>query len=183
MKLSTTSQRQSLMLYFKPVNAPEPRKLYAPARHRAMLERIYTGLGAACEWCEAPGERADGPGELAIGLDAGAHTGTITVGRIGADTPAAARQALDDLLERGRLGAAYVELPLSDPSAPSLCEAFEAAGCYFAGVGPLMLNGGDALRLQHVATPLDLSKLSVFSPFGQELLAYIGSERDRTRRS
>jgi hypothetical protein len=56
-----------------------------------------------------------------------------------------------------------------------LTEALEDAGCFFSGVEPGILESGDALRLQYVSKPLDLSQLSIFSPFGRELLDYVAS--------
>ena len=116
---------------------------------------------------------------MRIGADAGKRVGTIAIDRIGAETATAALQAYDDLLSAQHLAAVYVELPLFDPGTPALCEAFERRGAYFAGLAPWMLGGQDALRLQHVAVPVDPAKLSIFSPFGRELLAYIESERRR----
>ena len=45
MELSTTTQRQSCMLYVKPLRPREPRTVYAPPRHRAMIAAIYEQLG------------------------------------------------------------------------------------------------------------------------------------------
>ena len=47
MQLSTTTQRQSFMLYVRPLGARERRTLYVPARHRAIVERIYERLATA----------------------------------------------------------------------------------------------------------------------------------------
>ncbi|HYL27213.1 MAG TPA: hypothetical protein VEW74_05210, partial [Candidatus Nitrosotalea sp.] len=45
MRLAATTPRQSCMLYVKVLRAREPRTIYAPERHRAILSRIYAELG------------------------------------------------------------------------------------------------------------------------------------------
>ena len=71
-----------------------------------------------------------------------------------------------------------MSLSLEDPGTPALCESVESLGFFFAGVGPWMLGGKDALRLQLPLTPIDLSALVVVGEFGKLLLNYIASERD-----
>lgn len=43
-------QRESNLLYFKYLAAPPPSTVYAPAQHRALLERIYGNLGTPVEY-------------------------------------------------------------------------------------------------------------------------------------
>ena len=55
----------------------------------------------------------------------------------------------------------------------------ESYGFFFSGVGPWMLGGRDALRLQMPLTPIDLSALTIVGEFGKELAEYVAAERDR----
>lgn len=177
MKLSTTSQRQSCMLYVKPLRAREPRTIYAPPRHRAIIARIYEQLGLPVTF-EAETMRS-GSGVVHTSLTRGDGVATISVEEIGAETPDLVRQAVEDLRATCRLGAIYAALALEDPGAPELCEAMEEYGFYFAGVGPWMLGGKDSLRMQMPLTPIDLSELVVVGDFGRELLEYVAAERER----
>jgi hypothetical protein len=140
---------------------------------------MYASLGIPVRNSTAPAVSSENGTNVRAAVDPSEGFGRIVVGRIGPQTVVEALQAFRDLLS-ARAPAIYVDLPLRDPRMPELCEKLEAAGCYFAGIGPWLLDGNDALRLQHVAVPLDLSKLSIFSDFGKELLDYIGRERDRT---
>lgn len=177
MELSTTTQRQSCMLYLKPLQPREPRAIHAPPRHRAIVASIYEQLGLPL----LPGDAAlsNGRGRFHAGITRADATGTIAIEAIGAETPQLVRQAVEDLRAIRRLGAIYASLPLEDPGTPALCEAMESYGFFFSGVAPWMLGGKDTLRLQMPLTPIDLSALVVIGTFGKVLLDYIGSERER----
>jgi hypothetical protein len=177
MELSTTAQRQSCMLYIKPLQARQPRTIYTPLHHRAIVARIYEQLRLPVAMRD--GLKPAGRGIFHTTITRGDGTATITVEAVGAETPELVCQAVRDLLETHRLGAIYASLPIEDPGSPALCETMESHGFFFSGVGPWMLDGRDALRLQMTLTPLDLSALVVIGDFGKVLLDYIGSERER----
>lgn len=175
MDLSTTSQRQSVMLYAKALTQRDAPTLYAPSRHRAIIAEIYDRLGLNVRFADGviPMER----GSLHVALDNGTHTGEIAVVRAGAETFEHLCQATADLRAMRHLGAIYVSLPLEDAGTPSLCEALESIGFFFSGIGPWMLDGRDSLRLQMPLTPIDTSVLTIVGDFGRRLLTYIEGER------
>ncbi len=177
LQLSTTTQRQSCMLYVKPLRAREARTIYASPRHRAMIEAIYEQLGLPVVLSDGAPSKARG--RLHEGITRSDAIGTIEIEVVGEETPDLARQAAEDLRATSRLGALYASLPLEDPGTPALCDAMESYGFFFSGVGPWMLGGKDALRLQMPLTPIDLSGLVVIGDFGKRLLDYVASERER----
>ncbi len=183
MELSTTSQRQSTMLYFKLLKPPEPRIAYAPSAHAEILKRIYANLEIPAQFRE--GTSAEGRGVMRTSANRADATATIDVLKIGADSAAALRQAIEDLRSLAHLGAIYVRLPLDDPATPGLCMLAESCGLFFSGAGPWMLDGRDALIVQLPLTPIALSGLTVVGDFGKELLAYIDveSKKHATSRS
>jgi hypothetical protein len=177
MELSTTSQRQSCMLYVKPLKSREARAIFSPPQHRSMVASIYAQL--ALPITVRDGTPPTGRGIFHAALTPGDGIGTVVVEAIGSETPELVRQAVEDLRATRRLGAVYVSLPLEDSGAPALCDAMEACGFFFSGVGPWMLGGRDALRLQMPLTAIDFSALVVVGTFGRRLLDYIGSQRER----
>lgn len=177
LELSATAQRQSFMLYFKPLRARETRTVYAPARHRAMIEKIYAQLGLPVTL--AQGSPPSEHGVLRTTIVRADEIGRITVDLAGAGCADLVRQAVNDLRGLRHLGGLYVRLPLDDPGTPELCDAIEGLGFFFGGVGPWMLDGRDMLRMQMPLTPLDFSALTVVGEFGNELAAYVEAERDR----
>ncbi len=177
MELSTTAQRQSCMLYFKPLRTRAERTVYAPPHHRAMLARIYESLGLPVRFGEAEAPRSRGLFHTSVAR--GDAIGTLEIESVGTETAVLARQAAADLRAARRLGAVYALLPLEDAGCPDLCGAMESCGFFFAGLGPWMLGGRDSLRLQMPLTPIDLSALVVVSDLGRALLEYIARERER----
>ncbi len=177
MELSTTAQRQSFMLYVKPLRQRERTIVYVPQRHREIVARIYEQLNLAVEIRDgsAPVQR----GSFRTTVVTADGIAQIAVDRVGPESAQLLRQATDDLRKLRHLGAIYLSLPLDDPATPALCDAMEKTGYFLSGVGPWMLEGRDALRLQLPLTPIDLSSLTVVSEFGRTLLDYIAAERDR----
>jgi len=177
MELSTTTQRQSFMLYVKRLQQRERRRIFAPERHRAIVARIYEQLDLPADFAQA--EPPAGPGALRTAIFRADGVGFVTVEQAGAQAADLVRQAIDDLRTARHLGAIYLSLSLEDPGTPALCEAMESHGFYFSAVAPWMHGGKDALRLQMPLTPIDLSSLTVVGAFGKELLSYIEAERRR----
>jgi hypothetical protein len=105
--------------------------------------------------------------------------GEIRVERVGAGTPAEVRRAHEDLRALAHMEVIYLYLPLGQAGTPAVCTAAEADGFFFSALGPQFAEDGDVLMLQWLARPLDLTLLQVASPFGRELVAYAGAERER----
>jgi hypothetical protein len=177
MELSTTSQRQSCMLYVKPLRRREVRTIFAPPRHRSIVASIYQELGLPVTMRD--GSAATGRGIFHTSITRRDALATIDVAAVGAETAELVCQAVADFRATQRLGAIYASLPLEDPGTPGLCDALESRGFFFSGVGPWMLDGKDALRLQMLLTPIDLSRLVVVGAFGNVLRGYVASERKR----
>jgi hypothetical protein len=176
MELTATAQRQSCMLYIKPLGPRKTRQVFMPPRHRKMIEHIYARLELPISAGE--GLTPKGRGAFRSSIVRGDRIATIDVDTIGKETATLLSQAVKDLRRVHGLGAIYVSLSLEDPGAPALCESVESLGFFFAGVGPWMLDGKDALRLQLPLTPIDLCALVVVGDFGKVLLDYIAAERD-----
>jgi hypothetical protein len=181
LELSTTTQRQSCMLYIRPLESREPRTIHAPQRHRTMIARIYEQLDLPVTMSD--GSAASGRGLFHSSITRADGIATIEIEAIGSETAELVRQTAADLRTIHHLGAIYASLPLEDPGTPALCETMESHGFFFSGVGPWMGNGKDTLRLQMPLTPIDLSALVVVGDFGKALLEYISSERERCAHS
>lgn len=177
MDLSTTTQRQSCMLYVKPLQPRERRTIYAPPHHREIVANIYEQLDLPVDF--TAGTAPMGRGLFHTSIARGDAVATIEVEEIGPATAELVSQAVKDLRATCRLGAIYASLPLEDSGTPALCEALESQGFYFSGVGPWMAGGKDSLRLQMPLTAIDLSSLVVIGEFGKVLLDYIAAERSR----
>jgi anti-sigma regulatory factor (Ser/Thr protein kinase)/GNAT superfamily N-acetyltransferase len=174
----SSAERTSLTLQFVYLVEPPTVSLYAPPPHREMLTRIYAHLHAPVEFRESS-VAAEEPGQVSVHLNRSYGTGMIRVQRVGADSAAEIRRAVSDLSTVAGAEVVYLELPLAQAGTPDLCRAAEEVGFFFSGVGPHFAPDGDALRLQFLNTALDPALVQVYSPFGQELLAYVAKERER----
>ncbi|HET6894791.1 MAG TPA: GNAT family N-acetyltransferase [Candidatus Baltobacteraceae bacterium] len=174
MDVTGSGQRQSFTVYFKPLTAREPRVIYAPRQHRAIVETIYANLGLPVDVRE--GGAPAGESRLRVRVVRGEGYASIDVQEAGIETAGQFAQAVRDLRALARLGAIYVNLPLESPGTPGLCEAAETLGFFFCGVVPWSLDGKDALRLQLPLTPIDLEQVTIAGDFGRLLKTYIATQ-------
>ncbi|HZT81806.1 MAG TPA: hypothetical protein VFA26_16385 [Gemmataceae bacterium] len=170
-------QRMSFVIYFKYLRPPG-QALHVATRHRDVCARICGQFGIPVRFDDDAGPA--GEGEVEVESEPAVETGTVRVRRVGADTPAAVRQARDRLCGGGAR-AVTLELPLTHPGAAAVCAAAEADGFFFCGLGPAFAGDGDVLLLQYLQEDVDPSLLQVENPFAQELLRYVVAERDRVR--
>ncbi len=181
MRTEPLDQRESAMLYFRPLVARPLCRVYVPDHHREMVERIYDEVGLPAEF--GTPRTFEGCGSATVRFLPSFRVGFIRIARAGADSSADMRRALRDLCDIGEAEAVFLELPLAQAATPDLCVEAEAAGFFFSGLGPGFLPDGDSLRLQYLNVPLGFSRLQIHNPFGRELLSYIAAECGRVSRS
>jgi hypothetical protein len=137
-----------------------------------MIEKIYINLELAVDLRDAAAP-PPGKGEIRTSIDHGDGVATLVIPSIGSETADLTAQTVNDLRSLTHLGAIYALVPLEDSAAPYLSEALEQTGFVFSGVGPWMIDGTDALRLQLLLTPIDMSLLTIDGEFGRELVDYV----------
>jgi anti-sigma regulatory factor (Ser/Thr protein kinase) len=175
----TQPQRVSCLLYIHWLLEPEQRTVYAPARHREMIARLYERLGAKADFAE--GQAPSGHGTLTVQCDAGGAKAFIRVSQAGDDTVHAIRHAKRRLIERAHAELIFVELLLSDPATPQIAASLEAAGFGFCGVAPQFSPQGDVLRLAYLVEPLKRDPIKTYEPFAGELVDYVLADQQRVR--
>lgn len=173
------TQRVSCMLYFHWLKPPGSRVVFVPARHRAIVERIYKNLD--CPFVFGEAAEPQGHGILATKVNEGARLAMIRIAKAGADSAHAVLRARRQLVEHARVEAVFAELPLSDTGAPWLMEQLETAGFGFTGIAPHFGVDGDILRMAYHIEPLAREPIQVYEPFGEELLDYALSEQARVQ--
>jgi hypothetical protein len=177
-RLADFPQRVSLVTYFKYLQHPGAATVFCPERHRPIAERIFRNLGREVAFGEAgtPG----GSGELSFAHDAADARGDITIRRASADMVAQLRKIAAEL--QGKSEVVFVEIHANDPGAIEMCGELERMGYFFCGIEPRDEEAGDRIIMQILSKPLDLSLVQTADDMARELLAYVGSERDRVRR-
>lgn len=164
-------RRQSAVLFYTKLNDGHERPVYAPPRHKEMIEL-----------CELRGTLSDPPADfeppertgLHIEIEADHNLAVITVLTPGMDLEPALGAERHHLFHHERLDAVYVDLPLDDPSTALLADDLEPLGLSYAGIFPNAKANGDVLRMQSLhCVQLGRDTISVASDHGQEILNYI----------
>lgn len=178
MNKEQSSQRESCLFYFKSLSAPAKRLIHLPARYREMLLETYQG-------CKIPVTEADTTGIMTETSLVSAHylsaldLGMIRVESVGSDILSTLRTARNELCRKAGARVVYLTIRLTRPGVQEACAAAERIGFFYGGLAPCFDEGEDVLRLQYLDTTLDSTRLTVTSPFGSRLLAYIEVDRQR----
>jgi hypothetical protein len=118
-------QRISTMFYFKYMAPPPLTIVYAPERHRAIIDRLYAAFGLAPEFranSDTEATAVPGRGHLTVKLDRAWGFGEIHVETAGEDTATEICQAKRDLAETDSVEVIYLFLPLAQSATPApLC--------------------------------------------------------------
>lgn len=176
---SVPTDRLSFVLYFSYVDArPDGIAVEVPERHRALVQRIYEGLGVAVRFV-APLPAAPGASVVDVRYSHTMDAGTIQVHRVGPTTAAEVRRSARDLARVVGAEVVHLFVPMAQSGAAALCEEAATWGFGFGGIGPAFAQDGDALVLQWLARPVDVAALAVATPFVGEIVEYV--ERDRAR--
>ncbi len=173
-------QRISCVLYFHWLDRPEVRSVCLPARHQEIAGAIYENLQCPVSFGESARPTLE-HGTLTVKLERRASLATIHAPRLGKDSDRAIRHAARELVEHSRAKAVLVELPLVDTAAAHVCEALEADGFGFTGIGPHFSTAGDILKLAYLVEPLVREPIKTFEPFADRLVDYALDEQERVR--
>jgi hypothetical protein len=167
--------RRSAALFYAKLNDGHERPVYAPERHRGIVDRTL-------ELCGLRGALADPPPgaeppertELHVEIDADHNLALITVHAPGLDLEAVVGAERHHLFHRAGLDAIYLDLPLADPATALLADHLERLGVSYAGVFPNHRCDGDVLRMQSLhRVRIESGDISVASDHGRELLDYV----------
>jgi GNAT superfamily N-acetyltransferase len=167
--------RQSAALFYTKLNDGHERRVYAPERHRAIVEQTI-------ELCELRGTVADPPPEaelpertrLHVEVDRDHDLALLTVLEPGADLEGAIAAERHHLFHRDNLDAIYVDLPLKKPATALVADRLERLGVSYAGVFPNSRTDGDVLRMQSLhRVRVKADDVAVASDHGRELLEYV----------
>ncbi len=172
-------QRVSCMLYYLPLVMPEVRTVYPPVRHRAMIDEIYENLRFPLEYGAA--EEPQGKGEISVSTNERAARSVIRVKSFGEDTVRAVRHSKRELTEHSHIEVVFVDLPLGDPSVPSVVEGLEEYGFSFAGIAPHFSGKGDVLRLVYLTEPLLIEHIVTYEDIARHLVEYVLAEQVRVK--
>ncbi|MGC9196209.1 MAG: GNAT family N-acetyltransferase [Syntrophobacteraceae bacterium] len=170
------SRRESLLLALRFFDSKPRGPIYAPLRHRKIIEEIYENTGTAAIEILADADTAAVADdrlktELEVKTD-NCQTASIRVCKYGADALSQVQKTLFACC-RNRVETIYLYLSLKAPATCWLCPQFEKLSFFFCGVYPGR-DGDDWLMLQYLNNPkYDYDLIRVHSPFAARLLDYV----------
>ena len=167
------SQRISVVLAFRYIGTPKKLRLYAPAHHREMVEKLYRNIGADHEYAVPAEEPAlAGESEILTGTNQAEGCAEIFIRRCGKDVVRDVRRLLRGFCLQ-QYAAINLFLNFEEPSTYHLTAELEKLGFFFGGILPCG-RIGDTLILQYLNNvDLDYSKIIAYSDVAKELLAYV----------
>ncbi len=176
--------RQSAALFYTKTNDGDDRPVFAPERHREMVEQTL-------RCCELRGSITDPPGhaslaprtELHVEVREDHNLAVLTVHRPGSDLEqrVAARRA--ELFAAG-LDALFVDMPMETPETALVADHLEALGVFYSGIFPNTRADGDVLRMQSLnRVTVRTGDVAVISDHGRELLDYVLTDLEATHGS
>jgi serine/threonine-protein kinase RsbW len=173
--------RQSAALFFLRVRPGKERTVYAPNRHRGIVQDTIEICDFRARLAEAP-VRTDLPptSQLHVGTRPGDNVAVLTVSQAGDDLAARVDGERSRLFSQG-VDALYVDLPLDRPESAHVSDSLEELRLSYSGIFPNNKAAGDVLRLQCLRKATALSHdVVVASPHGTALLAYVLADMEST---
>lgn len=166
--------RRSAAIFYLKTNEGHRRPLFAPDRHREVVDQIVDVCGLRGVVTEAPdGTEIPETSEVHTVVHEHHNLAILTIEVPGRDIAALVEAERQTLFDRG-LDAFYVDLPLERPETEAVGEQLEELGVTFAGVFPNVRVAGDALRLQSLNdVKISIDDISTASDHGRELLTYV----------
>jgi GNAT superfamily N-acetyltransferase len=168
-------RRQSAALFYAKLNDGHRRQVYAPERHREVIERTMSLCGLQGTLAKPPANTlVPAKSRLHTAVDADHNLALITVEEPGADLECVLGAERHHLFRRLNLDAVYVDMPLESPATSLLADHLERLGVSYAGVFPNSRTDGDVLRMQSLhRVRVKADDIAVASDHGRELLEYV----------
>lgn len=166
-------QRNSDVLGFRYFQEPEPVSLYAPGRHRAIIDELLANIGLQASFLE-PEDSACKKDRTAMNVRVHPLRSLAEIGVFvsGSDYREAFRQEMRKLfIDEIRVFECY--LGMEDPMTPTIVSFLEEEGFVFTGVLP-ETDYGTAIVMQYFnGVHIELDELVIVSDMAKKLLAYI----------
>ncbi len=177
-------RRQSAALFYTKTNDGHEREVFAPERHREMVEQTL-------RCCKLRGSIADPPSGTSLAPRTELHTevradhnlAVLTVDGPGADLEQRVAAQREVLFAAG-LDAIYLDIPMETPATALVADHLEALGVFYSGIFPNTRADGDVLRMQSLnRVTVRAGDVAVVSEHGRELLDYVLADLEATHGS
>ena len=171
-------KRQAVVMSYHPQRDHHEMTVHPPVVALDVLRRIYDSHELPRHFGEgaAPAAGTTSRIESRVWKDIGAAL--LVIEEPGADLRDAVRARLRSLRGAG-IDVVYADVPLSHPGTPAAGEVLNGLGFVFGGVIPLLRDGGDVLRMQHLGDlDVDPDEIHLLSTMAQDILEYVLERRE-----
>ena len=169
MEIKPLSERESCILYFKPL-VSEKRFVYLPKKHSKIIKEIYNNLGFEIE---TPSKfHYTDESLIDSKYNASWGFGTINVFNAGKNLAKDIKSTFNRLRLTTQAEVVFLNIPLNDAPMDEHIDKIEELGFFFCGVAPYILDGKDAIRFQYLNTLIDTDRIKVYGSFAKELFNY-----------
>lgn len=177
------AHRESVALFYLKTNDGPERPLFAPARHRDVINDIIGATGihghVAIANAKTP---VPATSEIAVHAKEDHNLAIITVLEPGSDILEVLTAARDELVNVDGRDAVYADFPLERPTTELVLDACDEELMFgFAGIFPNQHVGGDVMRMQSLHNvDIRAEDIATASQHGEDLLAYVVADLKRT---
>jgi len=170
------TQRNSDVLAFKMFRELDPRELYLPEQHAAVIESIYENLGVRMSWqCNTAAPKAGQKTVMNASINSVRSLCEIHLPHYGEDAVQILKQELRRV-RREEVQVVELYLNLTDPCTPWLVSEAEKLGFFFTGILP-DTGGGDSVVMQYFnGIQVEYDALVIDQPKTAELLSYVKAQ-------
>jgi hypothetical protein len=168
------SGRQSAALFYLRLRPGRERVVYAPSRHRAIVQDTIDICRFRSHLADVPAGGELPPGsQIHVETRPGDNVAVLTVIRAGDDLTGRVDAERARLFGEG-VDALYVDLPLDRPESAHVSDALEELRLSYSGIFLNHTASGDVLRLQCLRKATAVCHdVAVASPHGAALLDYV----------
>lgn len=169
-------QPVSVVIDVLPLQKPEEKELYLPAKHADVILETYSELELPVTNQHPKSYKMADKSEAELQINYSDSTSLIIVENYGPDFSSVLNEMLDSLIEQENPNVIYLDLPLENEATPSQFNKLEELGFIYCGLVPFFHNESDYLRLQKPCITFDFDLIDIHSDFGKSLKSYIRDE-------
>ncbi len=168
-----STQRKSSLYCFRYIHKPASTSIYAPLRHKKIIDKIYSNLGLKPSFLNPENNEADAKDNPVIRVSTDNYLAAkIDIESYGRGCIEEVQRMLKNLCAE-RFETIYLYLNLALRETGFLCERLEESGFFFGGIIPGS-SGKDRLILQYLNNQIiDYNAIEIASELGRELKEYI----------
>jgi len=168
-------QKESGLLFYRPVSEETERLIYVPSRHKDKISDMFAALKIAVRFAENEAFSAAGQSAINISVVPVLNIADAEIASIGSDVSQKLKAVLYDLRLK-HVDAIFFHIDMEDVNASFAAGECEKLGFFFSGVLPFGLNGRHELILQYMNNlDINYDAIKPFSRSAQEILNYVRS--------